>query len=141
MTPEVAKAAAPRLMDCQDGVVIQRQLSDYFSNEMWRLLVVARTFVGKNELKENQHRLKAMLDRYIHRNAAVVEAFRQQTRLAFDAVPPYGPAHRDLFMVPRPTPADFKRAIAELDSLTLSDDWLHEIKRSIENQNRRKYQM
>jgi hypothetical protein len=138
MTPEVAEAAAPRLMDCQGGVLIQRQLADYFCNKESRFQVVVKTFVGKDGLKEGQHRLKEMLDRYIRRHATVLECFRQQTRLAFAAEPPYGPAHRDLFMVPRPTPADFKRAIAELDTLTLSDDWSHEIKRSIENQTRRK---
>ncbi len=140
MTPEVAEAAAPSLMDCKGGVVIQRELPDYFCNEQWRILVLVKTFVGKNELKDSQHRLKSMLDRYIRRHAAVVECFRNQTRLAFDAEPPYGPALRNLFTVPRPNIADIKLALTELDGLTLSEDWSNEIKRSIENQFRRKKQ-
>jgi hypothetical protein len=85
MTPEIAEAAAPSLMDCKGGVVIERQLVDYFCNKQRRLQIVVKTFVGKNELKDSQLRLKAMLDRYIRRHASVVECFQFQTRLAFDA--------------------------------------------------------
>jgi hypothetical protein len=138
MTTEIADAAAPRLMDCKAGVVIQRQLVDYFRNAEWRVQILVKTFIGRDELKDGQHRLKAMLDRYIRRHTTVVESFRNQTRLAFDSEPPYGPALRDLYMVPRPTSDDFKRAIAELDALTLSDEWSNEISRSVENQSRRK---
>lgn len=91
-------------------------------------------------MKDRQHRLKADLDRYFRRHSAVMQCFKDQTRLAFDAAAPYGPAHRDLFTVPRPTSSEFKRAISELDALTSSDDWLDEIKYSIDNQSRRKKQ-
>jgi hypothetical protein len=79
MTPELAEAAAPSLMDCKGGVAIKRQLADYFCNKEWRLQVVVKTFVGRNELKENQLRLKAMLDRYVNRHVDVIECFRNQT--------------------------------------------------------------
>jgi hypothetical protein len=32
----------------------------------------------------------------------------------------------------RPTSDDFKRAVAELDALTLSDEWSNEISRNVE---------
>jgi len=71
------------------------------------------------------------------RHPVVIECLRYRSRLAFDAGAPYGPVHHDLFVVPQPSTTDYQRALAELDAITSSDDWLSEIRLSNENKSRR----
>ena len=115
MTAEVAEAAAPTLLDCQNRLCLKHQLHDFFCNGRERLMVQVRTFVSGDQLKGRQPQLKATLDRYVRRNRAVLECLRGWTRLAFDAQSPYGPALRDLFSDPRLTEADFPKALEELE--------------------------
>jgi hypothetical protein len=124
MNAEMADLAAPALIDFRDGLALEHQLFDFFYKGGKRLLVLVRTFVGSDQLKDTQRRLNETLDRYVRRHPAVTECLRYRTRLAFDADAPYGPVHHDLFAVPRPSTADYQRALAELDSITSSNDWL-----------------
>jgi hypothetical protein len=136
-TDEVLNAAAPTMIDFKYGLALEQKLFDYFSSQGMRVMVVARTFVGSNQLKDTQCRLKATLDRYVHRHRAVLECARYNTRLAFSADAPYGPAHRNLFCGPAARLiADFRKAMAELDAITSSEDWSIEISRQIENKSR-----
>jgi hypothetical protein len=136
-TDEVLEAAAPTMIDFKYGLALEQKLFDHFNSQGMRVMVVARTFVGGNQLKDRQCRLKAILDRYVRRHPAVLECVKYSTRLAFSAEPPYGPAHRDLFCAPRPGIADFRKAMGELDAITSSEDWSIEISRQIENKSRR----
>jgi len=134
---EMAESSAPELIHCQNGLALTYQFVDFFRNGNERLLVLVRTFLGHEQLKDKQRRLKETLDRYVHRHPAVIECLRYRSRLAFDADPPYGPVHHDLFAVPRPSPADYQRAFAELDSITSSVEWMSEIGHSAQNRSRR----
>ena len=131
---------APELIDCQNGLALRHQLADFFRRGDKRLLVLVRTFVDSDRLKDTQRRLKETLDRYVRRHLAVIECLRLRSRLAFNADAPYGPVHHDLFAVPRPRTADYQKALAELDSITSSDEWVTEISRSAENKSRRNRQ-
>ena len=111
--------------------------SIFFCKGDKRLFVLVRTFVGSDKLKDTQRRLKETLDRYVRRHSVVIECLRYRSRLAFDADAAYGPVHCDLFVVPQPSTTDYQRALAELDAITSSDDWLSEIRLSNENKSRR----
>ncbi len=137
MNTEMTELAAPELIDFQNGLALTHRLFDFFCNGDKRLLILVRTFVGSDKLKDTQRRLKEALDRYVRRHSVVIECLRNRSRLAFDADAPYGPVHHDLFVVPQPSATDYQRALAELDAITSSDDWRSEIDRSIENRSRR----
>jgi hypothetical protein len=137
MSNEMAELAAPELIDFQNGLALTRRLFDFFCNGDKRLFVLVRTFVGNDKLKDTQRRLKETLDRYVRRHPAVIECLRYRSRLAFDADAPYGPTHHDLSVVSQPSTAGYQKALAELDAITSSDDWLTEIGRSVENKSRR----
>lgn len=133
MNEEIADAVLPVLLDCEDGVATQHKFSDPYSNGIERLFVCGRTFVGGDQMKEQQIRLKKALDEFIRRHAPVLECIKLSTRLAFNADAPYGRGHFELHVVPQPTTEDFQRAFDELDQITTSDDWAAEINRSIES--------
>ncbi len=137
MSPEVAESAAPLVIDFRDGLGLQKRLFVFFSNGHERLMVRVRTYVAVDQLKDRQRRLKTTLDRYIRRHRKVAECLRYWTRLAFDAEAPYGAGHRDLYVCPRVTTMEFQSALAELDTITSSDDWSSEISQSLENRTRR----
>lgn len=50
MNAEMADLAAPELIDFQKGLALKHQLFDFFGKGDKRLLVLARTFVGNDEL-------------------------------------------------------------------------------------------
>jgi hypothetical protein len=111
MSAEMADLAAPKLIDFQNGLPLERQLFEFFCKGDNRLFVLVRTFVGSDKLKDTQLRLKETLDRYVRRYSVVIECLRYRSRLAFDADAAYGPVHRDLFVVPQPSTTDYQRAL------------------------------
>jgi hypothetical protein len=140
MDADMANSIAPELMDCRNGLALRHQLVDFFRKRDKRLFITVRTFVDQDRLQSTQNRLKETLNRYVRRHTAVIECLRYRSRLAFDADPPYGPIHHDLFAVPRPSRSDYQNALAELDSITSSEEWVKEVTRSAENKSRKNRQ-
>jgi len=133
---EEANSYAPKVIDFNNGLGLERQLRDFFYNGRERTIVIVRTYVGGSSLKPNQLRLQRTLERYITRHRAAIECFMLWPRLSFDADVPYGRTYCDLFTSSHP---DFREALSELDEIISSDDWRGEIKRSIQNRSRRKH--
>jgi hypothetical protein len=125
--------ASPVLLAFSNGLALEQRLHDHYSNGAQRLTVIARTYIGTNELRDGQRQLKMTLDQYINRHRTIIECWRLRTRLAFDAKHPCGREHYKLHVDPRPHPSRLKNALAELDEITSAKDWKDEINRNIES--------
>lgn len=123
---------APTIIDFSNRIGVKRDLTDFYRSGNARLAVTVRTYVGGNQLKEIQRRLKATLERFIDRHRDVLYSLTARSRITY-VDEPYGSALADLFVSPHLSTADFPRALAELDEITSSQDWLNEISRSREN--------
>ena len=136
-----AADAPPVLLEFSNGLAVETRLHDYYSNGAQRLMVIARTYIGTNELSDGQRKLKLTLDQYIRRHRIVVECWKLRTRLAFDAER-CGREHYKLYVDPRPRPSRLKEALGELDQITSSQPWKDEMNRNLENlaRSREKFQ-
>ncbi len=133
--PAIA-AAAPHLIEFRNGSHTEQRLRDFYSVGNERAMVMLRTYVGGDQLKDAQRRLKTKLDGYIRRHPAIIKSMMLRARLAFDGDAFYGREHYKLYVSPSPTVSELKNAMSELDEITSSRDWSEEINRSIENQAR-----
>jgi hypothetical protein len=127
---------APTIVDFSNGVGIERNSTDFHSAQGNRLVVIVRTYIGKEQLKEAQRRLKTALERFVDRHRDVLLSLIARTRITY-VEKPYGSALAKLFVSPHLSTADFPKALAELDEITSSRDWLDEMDRSRENRSRR----
>jgi hypothetical protein len=127
---------APKIMDFSNSVCITRDLKDLHSSEKHRLVIVVRTFVGGEQLKETQRRLKERLDWFVARYKEVLSCLTLRSRITY-VDKPYGSALVELFVKPLLGTADFPSALAELDEITSSQDWRDEVACSLENRLRR----
>lgn len=134
--PAIA-AAAPHLIEFRNGSHTEQRLRDFYSVGNERAMVMLRTYVGGDQLKDPQRRLKTKLDGYIRRHPAIIKSMMLRARLAFDGDAFYGREHYKLYVSPSPTVSELKNAMSELEEITSSRDWSEEINRSIENQARR----
>ena len=127
---------APTVVDFSNGVGIERKLGDFHSTRGERLAVIVRTYIGEEQLKEAQRRLKMVLKRFVDRHRNVLHSLTARSRITY-VEEPYGPTLAELFVAPHLSTADFPKALAELNEITSSQDWLNEVNRSRENRTRR----
>ena len=127
---------APTIIDFSNGTGIKSDLTDFYRSGGERLAVIVRTYIGGDQLKAAQRRLKETLERFIDRHHDVLCSLTARSRITY-VDEPYGPALAELFVSPT---ADVPKALTELDEITASQDWLNEINRSKENRSRRQIQ-
>jgi hypothetical protein len=134
--------AGPRLIEFRNGLGLEQKLFDSHSNGRERLMVIMRTFIGNDQLKDEQRKIKAQLDGYISQHRAFVEAYMLRARLAFDSGK-HGKEHAKLYASrllgksESARLAEYKSAMDELEELISSRDWLTVIDRSVQNLTKR----
>lgn len=130
---------APEVIEFSNGSGIKRRLSDYYRSGNERMVVVVRTFVGGDQLKDTQRRLKLRLENFIRRFPDALTCLMLRSRITVDE--PYGTTLTDLFVSTHLRKANIPNALAELEEIIMSQDWQDEISRSVENRSRRKNQV
>jgi hypothetical protein len=130
---------APTIVDFSNFTFSKQDLTDIHRAGDERLMVIVRTYVGEDQLKDAQRRLKTALERFVDRHRDVLHSLTARSRITY-VKEPYGPVLKGLFGIPHLSTAAFQKTLGELDAITSSQDWLDETNQSRESRSRRLFQ-